>query len=138
MNAIRKLVVIALPIAALSGCANLEQTMQQIQKATAPVAIEKTLPQICQDAKANKVRANGLYVNKMLSVNGEVRSINEGFQPRYRVYLRSGNISIHAGTENTSVASSLTTGRTVRASGVVTDVDFDYNGCSITIKDATF
>jgi hypothetical protein len=138
MKVIRKLFVIALPIAVLAGCANLEQTVQQIQKATAPVAIEQTLPQICQAAKENKVRANGLYVHKMLSISGEVRSIKEGFQPRYRVYLRSGNISIHAGTENTSVANSLTTGRTVRASGVVTDVDFDYNGCSITIKDATF
>lgn len=109
-----------------------------VPKATVIPTLSETTLQICKAASENNVRANSLYTNKMFSVSGEVRSVNEGFQPRYRVYLRSGNVGIHAGTENKIRASQLTVGKTARASGIITSVSTDYTGCSISLKDATF
>ena len=121
-------------LATLSGCATLNQTT----KVPTPTEINTPLPDICQEAKNNSVKANSLYTNKGLSINAEVRTVNEGFQPRYRVFLLAGNIAVHAGTENKSNVESLSKGKTVTASGVVTEVSHDYRGCSITLKNATF
>lgn len=137
MKSINRL-ALALPILALAGCAALDQVAKDIQKATAPVMVTESLPQICQAAKNNQVQANSTYVGKGLAMTGEVRSVNEGFQPRYRVLLKSGQVSIHAGTDNKASVTALTVGKTARASGVITDVSNDFNGCAISLKDATF
>lgn len=129
---------LALPILALAGCAALDQVAKDIQKATAPVMVTETLPQICQAAKKNQVQANSIYVGKGLATTGEVRSVNEGFQPHYRVFLKAGQVSIHAGTENKASVTALTVGKTARVSGVITDVSNDFNGCAISLTDATF
>lgn len=134
MQSTKKCLALVIPLLALAGCAALDQVAKDVQKATAP----ESLPQICQAAKDNQVRANGLYANKGLAVSGEVRSVTEGFQPRYRVFLRSGQVSVHAGTDNKLNVTQLSTGKTARVSGVVSDVSYDYNGCSISLKDATF
>lgn len=117
------------------GCVAIDQS---VPKATVISTVSETASQICRTASENNVRANSLYANKMFSATGEVRSINEGFQPRYRVFLRSGNVAIHAGTDNRTGASQLTVGKTARASGIITSVSNDYSGCSISLKDATF
>ena len=117
------------------GCVAIDQT---VPKAAVIPTVSETASQICRAASENNVRANSLYANKIFSATGEVRSVNEGFQPRYRVYLRSGNVAIHAGTENKIGASQLTVGKTTRASGIITAVSNDYSGCSISLKDATF
>lgn len=52
MKSINRL-ALALPILALAGCAALDQVAKDIQKATAPVMVTDTLPQICQAAKNN-------------------------------------------------------------------------------------
>ncbi len=89
-------------------------------------------------AQNNQVQANSTYVGKGLAMTGEVRSVNEGFQPHYRVLLKAGQVSIHAGTDNKANVTALTVGKTARASGVITDVSYDFNGCAISLKDATF
>jgi hypothetical protein len=107
MKSINRL-ALALPILALAGCAALDQVAKDIQKATAPVMVTDTLPQICQAAKNNQVQANSTYVGKGLAMTGEVRSVNEGFQPHYRVLLKAGQVSIHAGTDNKANVTALT------------------------------
>ncbi|MEX3547681.1 MAG: hypothetical protein VB125_00325 [Burkholderia sp.] len=138
MKSLNKCFAVAIPLLALSGCVALDQTVKSIPQAAAPVAITESLPQICQAAKNNQVRANDLYANKGLSISGEVRSVKEGFKPRYRVFMRVGQISVHAGTENQLNVTQLSVGKTAQVSGVVTDVAYDYNGCAISLKDATF
>lgn len=138
MKSFNKFFTVSISFLALSGCVALDQAVKSLPQATAPVMITESLPQICQAAKSNQVRANVVYANKGLAVSGEVRSVKEGFQPRYRVFMRSGQISIHAGTENQLNVSQLSAGKTARVSGVVTDVSYDYKGCSISLKDATF
>ena len=88
-------------------------------------------------AQNNQVQANSTYVGKGLAMTGEVRSVNEGFQPHYRVLLKAGQVSMHAGTDNKANVTALTVGKTARASGVITDVSYDFNGCAISLKDAT-
>lgn len=129
---------LTLPILALAGCTALDEFTKDIQKATAPVMVTDTLPQICQAAKNNQVQANSIYVGKSLAMTGEVQSVNEGFQPRYRVLLKSGQVSIHAGTNNKASVTTLSVGKPARASGVITDVSHDFNGCSISLKDTNF
>ena len=89
MQSTKKCLALVIPLLALAGCAALDQVAKDVQKATAPVMLTESLPQICQAAKDNQVRANGLYANKGLAVSGEVRSVTEGFQPRYRVSCRT-------------------------------------------------
>lgn len=125
-------------VAMFGGCAQLDQAMKDVQAITAPPQVKETLPQICQAAKDNPVRANGLYVNKSLAISGEVAAINEGFQPRYRVYLKAGKIAVHAGTDNKLAVQQLTVGRAAQVVGTITDVSFDYQGCSVALKDARF
>jgi len=137
MKSINRL-TLALPILALAGCVTLDQVAKDTQKATAPVMVTDSLSQICQAAENNQVRANQTYVGKSLSITGEVRLVSEGFQPRYRVLLKSGKVSIHAGSNNKASVTALTIGKTARASGVITDVSDDFNGCSISLKDTTF
>ncbi|EDB8709779.1 hypothetical protein BCQ47_21510 [Salmonella enterica subsp. enterica serovar Schwarzengrund] len=129
---------LALPVLALAGCAALDQVAKDIQKATAPVMVTETIPQICQAAKNNQIQANSNYVGKGLAITGQVRSVNEGIQPRYRVLLKAGQVSIHAGTENKANVTALSVGKSARASGVITDVSHDFNGCSISLKDTNF
>ena len=123
----------------LSGCVELERSVVNNQIATPPPSdIMDSLPQICQAAKDNRVSANDFYNNKGLSVSGNVMSINEGYKPRYRVYLKAGNIHVHAGTENQVNVKQLTVGRKATVDGTITDVSYDYQGCSIALKDASF
>lgn len=131
----------ALPLAgvlALTGCVTLDKAVRDIHSATAPAVINDTLPQICQAVKDNRVRANDYYVGKVLSTSGEVASINEGFQPRYRVFMKSGKINVHAGTENQFAIKQLTVGRPAYVTGTITDVSYDFYGCSVALKDARF
>lgn len=133
-----KCFALTLPILTLAGCAALDQVAKDIQKSTAPVMVTDTPPQICQAAKNNKIQANNLYVGKRLSVTGEVQSINEGFKPRYRVLLSTGKVWVHAGTENMANVTALAVGKTYRASGVITDVSYGFDGCAIALKDSIF
>lgn len=137
MKLLSKAVVIA-GILALTGCVTLDRAVKDMRTATAPAATKDTLPQICQAAKENRIRANDYYANKGLSISGEVMSINEGFQPRYRVYLKAGKINVHAGTENQFAVKQLTVGRTTNVFGTITDVSYDFQGCSVALKDAMF
>ncbi len=122
----------------LTGCATLDQAVKDIQTATAPATVKETLPQICLAAKDNRIRANDFYAGKGLMARGEVMAINDGMHPRYRVYMRTGKISIHAGTENQLGIKQLTVGKTASVAGTITDVSYDYQGCSISLKDARF
>ncbi|MFJ2983409.1 MULTISPECIES: hypothetical protein [unclassified Pseudomonas] len=138
MKVLRNGLIAALPMLAMSGCITLEQGLQQVQQATAPAPVTQSLAQICQDVKANKVRANETYRNKTLSVSGKVEMINQGMQPRYRVYMSNGAVEIFAGTDNTSQVSALSVGKTTQVTGVITLVDQDYRACSVTLKNSTF
>lgn len=122
----------------LAGCAGLDQVVKNVQTATAPALVKETLQQICKAAKDNSVRTNDSYANRGISVTGEVRSINEGFQPRYRVYMKVDKISVHAGTENLVAVKQLTVGKMATVVGTITSVSYDYQGCSVALKDATF
>lgn len=136
-----KLLIKTLPIVGvltLAGCAELDQVSKSVQTATAPALVKETLPQICQAAKDNRVRANDSYANRGLSVTGQVMSINEGFQPHYRVFMKTDKINVHAGTENQYAVKQLTVGKMATVVGTITSVSYDYQGCSIALKDATF
>jgi hypothetical protein len=136
-----KLLTKTLPIIGilvLAGCAELNQSVKNVQTPTVPSTSQETLPQICQAAKENRVKANDFYVNKGLSATGVVRSINEGFQPHYRVYMNADKINVHAGTENSSSVKQLTVGKMATVVGTITSVSYDYQGCSVALKDATF
>lgn len=137
MKLCSKLLLLA-GVAVFAGCAQLDKAMQDMQAMTAPPQVKETLPQICQAAKDNPVRANGLYANKSLAISGEVAAINEGFQPRYRVFLRAGKINVHAGTDNQLAVKQLTVGRVAQVVGTITAVSLDYQGCSVALKDARF
>jgi hypothetical protein len=139
--------ILMLGIASLTGCATLDQmpkttSSAQAERPTMASAVQEvvseSLPQICQAAKENKARANDYYSKKRYSTSGEVRTINEGFQPKYRVYIRSGKVSIHAGTDSLAATKQLSVGKSTTVSGVITDVSYDYQGCSVTLRDATF
>ena len=119
-----------------SGCVSVP--MIDPAPVTVAVVIKDTLPQICQAAQDNRVRANDYYANKVLSITAEVRSINEGFQPRYRVYMKADKIHVHAETENQLAAKQLSKGKTTNVIGNIKDVSYDYQGCSVTLKDARF
>ncbi len=138
MKPFNKYFAVTLSLLALSGCVALDQTIKSIPSVAAPVTITESLSQICQAAESNQVRANTLYVDKRFSVSGEVRSVKEGFQPRYRVFMKAGQVSVHAGTENKANVTALSVGKSARASGVITDVSHDFNGCSISLKDTNF
>jgi len=138
MNVPKKVLSVSMSLLVLSGCVALDQSVKGIQNATKPTMITDSLPQICQEAKSNKVRANEIYRDKGLAISGVVRSVNEGFQPRYRVYMKADQIGIHAGTDNQANVTGLSAGATARVSGVITDVSYDFNGCSISLKNATF
>ena len=137
MELLSKAVAIA-GIMALSGCVTLDRAVKNVQTATAPAATTDTLPQICQAAKDNRIRANDYYANKGLSISGEVMWVNEGFKPRYRVYMKAGKINIHAGTDKQYAVKQLTVGRTANVFGTITDVSYDFQGCSVALKDAMF
>jgi hypothetical protein len=138
MKVSKKFFSVAVSLVVLSGCAAIDQSIQGIQKAASPIAVTDSLPQICQEAKSNPVRANQLYRDRGLTINGEVRSVKEGFQPRYRVYMLAGQVAIHAGTENQANINALSVGANARVTGVISNVSYDFNGCAIALKDATF
>ncbi len=128
----------------LSGCADLDQALKDIQKAgatpakPAPTLIDDTLPQICQAAKDNPVKANEQYVNRGMSIRGEVRNIRESFQPRYRIYMVADQINVHAGTDNSSEVLQLKTGTTTTAIGIIENVSYDFNGCAVQLIETSF
>lgn len=146
--------VATVSLVALSGCATLEQISEEMQKAnaqlgqataptqggqaSAPSMTDQSISQICKAADENKVRANSFYGGKGLSITAEVRSVNEGFKPRYRVYLTAGKVRVHAESNDLHAVSMLSSGNSVRVSGTVGDLDYDYQGCSITLKNANF
>jgi len=129
---------LALLFPSLVGCVALDQVAQGIPPTDTPVMLTESLPQICQAAENNQVQANSTYIGKGLRVTGEVQSVQESFQPHYRVLLHSDEVNIHAGTENKANVTSLVVGTTARVSGIVSNVSYDYSGCSISLKDATF
>jgi hypothetical protein len=127
-------------ILALSGCVTLDKAVRDIQTATipAPATVNEPLPQICQAAKDNRIRANDFYSGKAITISGEVVSITEGFQPHYRVLMKAGKINVHAGTENQFSVKQLTVGRPAYVTGTITDVTYDFYGCSVALKDSRF
>lgn len=140
---------VTIALLTLSGCTALDQAViKDVKQPPAPTVITESLSQICQAAKGNPVRANAIYGNKSLTTSGKIKGISEGFQPRYRVLIINkaargttadpDMISIHAKTENPLHIKQLSNGQTSRVSGVVDDVSHDFNGCSISLKDATF
>jgi predicted small secreted protein len=123
---------------ALSACVTLDQAVKDVQTAVRPALIRETLPQICQAAKENRVRANEFYANKAMAATGEVKLISDGYKPRYRVMLQSDKINVHAGTDNQFAVKQLNVGKVASVTGTITDVSFDFQGCSIILKDSTF
>jgi len=108
-------------ISTLSGCADLDQALKDIQK-----------------AGATPVKANEQYVNRGMSIRGEVRNIRESFQPRYRIYIVADQINVHAGTDNSSEVLQLKTGTTTTAIGIVENVSYDFNGCAVQLIETSF
>lgn len=128
---------------ALSGCAGLDQAIKDMEAAmpspnTAPALIEESPLSICREAKDNQARANELYVGRGLSINGKVVSVNEGYQPRYRVYLKAGSVAVHAGTDDPAAIRNLTAGNSTNVRGTITDITHDYQGCSVALENASF
>lgn len=129
----------------LSGCKTLEALDQALKNAQidmpTPVTqapISKPLSEICSQAEANPIRASDLYSNKTLMVSGEVQLITEHYQPRYNVYLKAGSVSIHAGSEDKARVAQLSVGQRTTVTGVIKYIDYDFNGCSITLREARF
>ncbi len=120
----------------LSGCANF--TLPELPKPLAPVAVKESVSQICKATEENQVRATGYYSGKTLTITGEVLSVTERFNPRYRIYLMAGKTHIHAGTENQSYAMKLTNGQQASVTGIIEGVSYNYRGCAISLKDAKF
>ncbi len=145
MHLSKKYVVSALLLASLSGCKTLEaldQTLKNAQIDMPPPAqqapISDSLSKICSQAEANPIRANDLYTNKTIKVNGEVQLITERYQPRYNVLLKAGTVSVHAGSEDKSGVALLSVGQRTTVTGVIKDIDYDFNGCSISLKESKF
>ena len=139
MKLFKKCLVVALPLLALTGCAGFNFPLPTLPEQQAPLEmVSASLPQICREADKNPVRATDLYAKKGLAATGKVQVVSEGFKPRYRVLLRSGNVSIHAGTDSQLAIKTVSTGQTTRVTGVITDVAYDHNGCSISLTDAKF
>lgn len=136
----------ALLMFALSGCETLEaldQTLKNTQinipvPTPTQTPISDSLSKICGEAEKNAIRANDLYANKLLSVTGDVKLVTERYQPRYNVLLKVGKTSIHAGSEDKSGVARLNIDQKATVSGIIKDIDYDFNGCSISLKEATF
>ena len=138
-------VVVFVSLVALSGCAELEQISQEMQKATtqmsqatAPAMIDHPVSQICKAAEDNKVRADSLYGGKRLTVTAEVRSVNQRVNPRYAVFLEGEGFDVYATTNDLRAVSVLTSGNKVNVSGVVGQVTNIYPACAIYLDNATF
>ncbi|HHM8745935.1 TPA: hypothetical protein ACRNRG_004923 [Pseudomonas aeruginosa] len=138
MQLLKKCTIAALPLFALSGCALLNIPMPTPPGSTSPEMLTVPVAQICRDADKNPARATELYGKKGLSATGKVQVISEGFKPRYRVLLRAGSASVHAGTDDQLAIKALSTGQTTRVTGIVKDVAYDHNGCSVSLDDAKF
>lgn len=129
-----------LPVLALSACSFWNQTVSDIKEANKPVVVTDSLAQICQNARDNQVRAKDMYEKKQLTVDGRIRGISEEERVfnRYDVLIHSGKVLVHAGTNHFDHVKSLNVGRNIKATGIVTGVTHDAQGCSISLKDATF
>jgi hypothetical protein len=124
-------------LAILSGCANI--TLPVITPPAPPITVKESVSQICKEADENQVRANQYYNGKTLTITGEVASVNELFNPRYRIYMIAGKkLRIHASTENQAYAMKLTNGKQATVTGIIQNLTYDHNGCSISLKDAHF
>lgn len=124
-------------MAILSGCANI--TLPVITPPAPPITVKESVSQICKEADANQVKANELYKGKSMTISGEVASVTERFNPRYRIYMMVGKkLHIHASTDNQAYAMKLTNGKQTTVTGIIENLTNDYNGCSISLKDAKF
>lgn len=147
MKPSKNYIIPALIVMSLSGCKTLETIDQALKNSQQngtlttgtqeQAVISEPLSGICAQAERNAVRSNDLYVNKAISINGEVRSVKESYQPRYRVYMKSGTVSVHAGTDVNNI-SHLNVGQKTTVTGVIKSINHDFNGCSIALKDAKF
>lgn len=122
----------------LVGCVGGGKKGQSVQSSVSPAAVEQSPAQICQAVQENQVRANDYYINKSITLSGQVRSINEGYLPRFRIYLLANTVHVHASTQNLEQVKQLNVGQNARVSGVVESVAYKYDGCSITLKNAVF
>lgn len=145
MHLSKKYVIPALFLVSLSGCKTLEALDQTLKNAQidmpTPVTqapISESLSKICSQAEANPIRASDLYSNKTLMVSGEIQLITERYQPRYNIYLKAGSVSIHAGSEDKAGVAQLSVGQRTTVTGVIKEIDHDFNGCSITLREAKF
>lgn len=123
---------------ALGACSTLEQASNAMQTAIAPVVVKETLPQICQEAKSNQVKATDYYAGKRISVTGELKSINERTMPRYQISLKTQNVHIFTGTDKLSEVKQLVVGKVTTVVGTISNVSNDKLGCSIALKDSVF
>lgn len=145
MRLSKKYLASALLLATLSGCKTLEALDQTLKNAqidmpapTTQAPISDSLSKICNQAEANPIRASDLYSNKTLMVSGEIQLITERYQPRYNIYLKAGSVSIHAGSEDKAGVAQLSVGQRTTVTGVIKEIDHDFNGCSITLREAKF
>lgn len=138
-------VVAIVSLVALSGCAELEQISQEMQKATtqmsqatAPAMIDHPVSQICKAVDDNKVRADSLYLGKRLTVTAKVKSVEDRINPRYAVWLEGDNFNVYAMTNDFRAVSVLTSGDKVNVTGVVDQVTNNYPRCAVFLENSTF
>lgn len=101
------------------------------------IEINNTASEICTRIKSNPVAAANSFKGKILAQDGVIRSIREDGSPKYRVVVKSGDLSIHATTNDDSKINSLSTKQKVKVHGEVVAVSKAV-GCSITLMNSRF
>lgn len=142
-----KPLVLCFSFLALSGCAELTDNLQTLQKNiqefTAPTATD-SITQMCQASKQNPVRAKNTYVGQTLPINAKLQRIDDDYLSTlssghsYRLMLESEGASIFMSSSNSTKINSLNIGEFVKASGVIDNLSNDYSGCIISLKNASF
>lgn len=130
-------VIVLSSLVILSGCANI--TLPVIPTSVPPVTVKEPVSQICKETDENQVKANQYYTGKSITISAEVISVSERFNPRYRIYMREGKkLHIHAGTDNQAQVMRLTNGKRATVTGVIDNLAYEYDGCSIRLKNPEF
>lgn len=137
MTLSNKKLIASYGLVVLSGCANITLPVMPIP--APPIVVKESISQICKSTDENQVRANQQYSGKSITLTADVVSVNEQFKPRYSIYMTTGKkVHIHAGTDNQSFAMKLTNGKQATVTGIIENLNYDYSGCSISLKDSKF